>query len=144
MSFSQLHMAAGSAWHSLACRWITPIFASFFFKKVFIYLFGCVRYYLKHVGSFIVTCGSLSSCGMQAQLPCSMWDFSSLTGNQTCIPCIRRQTPNHWTAREGLCFLLYLVFLPLSLCVFFCLSALLGHWVQGPPRLSRMISFCDT
>ena len=29
-----------------------------------------------------------------------MWDLSSLTGNQTCAPCIRRQNLNHWTARE--------------------------------------------
>ena len=29
-----------------------------------------------------------------------MWDLSSLTRNQTCAPCIRRQNLNHWTARE--------------------------------------------
>ena len=29
-----------------------------------------------------------------------MWDLSSLTRDQTCTPCIGRQTLNHWTMRE--------------------------------------------
>ena len=28
-----------------------------------------------------------------------MWDLSSLTRDQTCTPCIGRQSPNHWTIR---------------------------------------------
>ena len=31
-----------------------------------------------------------------------MWDLSSLTGDQTCTPCIERWSLNHWTTREVL------------------------------------------
>ena len=34
------------------------------------------------------------------QLSMCMWDFSSLTTDQTHTPCIRRQSFNCWTARE--------------------------------------------
>ena len=34
---------------------------------------------------------------MQTYLPHGMWDLSSLTRDQTCIPCIGRQIPHHWT-----------------------------------------------
>ena len=30
----------------------------------------------------------------------SMWDLSSLTRDQICVPCIRRRSLNHWTTRE--------------------------------------------
>ena len=30
----------------------------------------------------------------------SMWDLSSLIRYQTFIPCVGRQSPNHWTTRE--------------------------------------------
>ena len=39
-------------------------------------------------------CG-LSSCGEQALLPCSIWDLSSRTKDQTCVSCISRQILNH-------------------------------------------------
>ena len=32
--------------------------------------------------------------------PRGMWDLSSPTRDQTCTPCIGRQSLNHWTARE--------------------------------------------
>ena len=32
--------------------------------------------------------------------PQGMWDLSSPTKDRTCTPCIRRQSLNHWTARE--------------------------------------------
>ena len=41
-----------------------------------------------------------SSWGTQAYLPCSMWDLSSLTRDQTCISSIGRWILNHWTTRE--------------------------------------------
>ena len=47
---------------------------------------------LGHVG--------FSDCGIRAQLPQGMWDLSSWTRDRTCVPCIGRQTPNHWTTRE--------------------------------------------
>ena len=50
----------------------------------------------------------LSSCGAQASLPCGTWNLSSLTRDQTYVPWIGRQTPNHWTTREVLWFLLYI------------------------------------
>ena len=44
---------------------------------------------------------SLSSCGtLVAYLLHSLWDLSSLTRAQTCIPCIARQILNHWATRK--------------------------------------------
>ena len=40
------------------------------------------------------------SCDMWASFPSSMWVFSSLTRDQTCISCLGRWTINHWTTRE--------------------------------------------
>ena len=39
--------------------------------------------------------------------PGGMWRLSSPIRDQTHIPCIRRQSPNHWTTREVplVCFL---------------------------------------
>ena len=41
-----------------------------------------------------------SSC-VWAWLPHSMWDLSSPTRDQTCVPCITRWILNNWTTREG-------------------------------------------
>ena len=72
--------------------------------KIFFYFFDCIRSWLQHAGSFIVTRGlqsaQLSSCCTRVYLPQSMWDLSSPTRDQTCIPCIGRQRLNHWTARK--------------------------------------------
>ena len=47
---------------------------------------------LEHMGSIVAS----------HRLSCShnMWDLSSLTGDQTWIPCIERWILNHWTTRE--------------------------------------------
>ena len=37
-----------------------------------------------------------------------MWDLSSSTSYQTCIPYIRRQILDHWTTREAPCPLLFI------------------------------------
>ena len=42
----------------------------------------------------------LSSCSTWAELVHSMWDLSSPTRDQTCVPCIAKQIFNHWTTRE--------------------------------------------
>ena len=42
----------------------------------------------------------LSSCGWWAYLPRSMWDLSSLTRDQTRVPCSGRQILYQWTTRE--------------------------------------------
>ena len=43
----------------------------------------------------------LSSCGTRAQLPLGMCPLaSSQIRDQTCEPCIDRQTLNHWITRE--------------------------------------------
>ena len=55
------------------------------------------------------TLGSLllSIYGAQVQLPQGTWDLSSLTRDQICIPCTRRQILNHWTTtREVLILIL--------------------------------------
>ena len=43
----------------------------------------------------------LSSCGLWTWLLHSKRDLSSLTRDKTCIPCIARQTLNHWTTKEA-------------------------------------------
>ena len=69
--------------------------------KNFFYLFVFIRSWLQHAGSFTVAHGlqsaQLSSCCTRAYLPQSMWDLSSPTRDQTCIPCIGRQLLDHWT-----------------------------------------------
>ena len=40
------------------------------------------------------------SCSMKVQLLLGMWDPRP-TRDQTCIPCIARQTLNHWTTRKS-------------------------------------------
>ena len=65
-----------------------------------IYLFGCVGSQSDHAGSFIVYHG-LSSCGTQASFPHGMWDLSSPTRDQSCVPCIASWILNHWTTRES-------------------------------------------
>ena len=37
-------------------------------------------------------------CGLS--LSHGLWDLSSLTRDQTCVPCIGRQILNHWTSRD--------------------------------------------
>ena len=71
------------------------------FTFLFVYLLGCIGSQLWHMGSslchadLLLQCSDslvvvlgLSSCSMQAQLLEGMWDLSSLTRNQTPIPCI--------------------------------------------------------
>ena len=42
----------------------------------------------------------------------AMWELSSLTRDRTCIPCIGRQTLNHWTTREGPLTYFYAAYFP--------------------------------
>ena len=63
----------------------------------YIYIFGCAWSSLQSTGSRMF---GFSSCIMQTYLPHGMWDLSSLTRDQTCIPCIGRQIPHHWTTRK--------------------------------------------
>ena len=48
-------------------------------------LLSCGVWHPERAGSVVAVCG-LSSCGTWAQLPCGMWDLSSLTRDQTRIP----------------------------------------------------------
>ena len=52
-----------------------------------------VRGLSEHAHPVVVACG------------CGMWDLSSVTSDQTHIPCIGKWIPNHWTTGE-------IVFLP--------------------------------
>ena len=87
----------------MACRLLYSCAAGFLFST-------CGVRAPEHVGS--VVCGTralvealeLSSCGVQAQLPCGMWDLSSLTRDRTHVPCIARRILYHWTTREVLWF----------------------------------------
>ena len=42
-------------------------------------------------------CAGLGSCDSGAQLYCGMWDLSSWTRDQICVPC--RWILNHWTTK---------------------------------------------
>ena len=69
---------------------------SFLFKK---YLFGCVRSYLWHVGSFLDALGLVVGA---SRLSCSAstWSLRALMRDRICIPCIARQILIDWTTRE--------------------------------------------
>ena len=68
------------------------------------------------------------SCSTQASLPCSVWNLSSLTRSQACIPCIGKQILNHWTTREVLTRSSYC-----CLNFFIALRALLCQKLAGAP-----------
>ena len=73
--------AMGSCWQLSAGTWHDPIYT--FLKKVFIeFVTISLLFYVL------------------VFWPQGMWDLSSLTRDQTCTPCIGRQSLNHWTARE--------------------------------------------
>ena len=74
---------------SFASAWVCFVLAALGLSGVSLHL----------TESCVVTHG-LSHCGSQAQLLCGMRDLSSLTRDQTCVPCIARQILNHWTTRE--------------------------------------------
>ena len=38
-----------------------------------------------------------------------MWELSSLTREQTWVPAVEAQSPNHWTTGVSPCFVLFLI-----------------------------------
>ena len=42
-------------------------------------------------------------------LPYGMWELSSLTREQTWVPAVEAQSPNHWTTGESSYFVLFLI-----------------------------------
>ena len=62
--------------------------------------FGTWDLSLQRMGFSLVVAHGLSSCGARAQLPCGMWDLSSLTRDLTRVPCFGRWILKHWTTRE--------------------------------------------
>ena len=77
--------------------------ATFHCVVFFFLIFICLTASGLSCGMRALCCGCrlLSSRGVQAQqllrasLPHSMWDLSSWTRDQTCVPCIARQILNH-------------------------------------------------
>ena len=80
---------------------------------LFIYLFGCIRSSLSHVGSFPAPhllsthsrpapecVGGFSRCAKLPQLLHRMWDLSFQTRDKAHVPCIAREILNHQTTRE--------------------------------------------
>ena len=65
-------------------------FIFLFFFIVYLLTFGCIRSSLQRAGSLVAARGA----------PRSMWDLSSQTRDETCLPCIGRWILNHWTTRE--------------------------------------------
>ena len=98
------------------CR--NRIITDFFFKRsIYVYIFFWLHwvlvahseYLLCHVGSFTVahghfSCGmrapesrGFSTYGMRAELLRGRRDLSSLTRDQSQVPCAARQILHHWT-----------------------------------------------
>ena len=66
-------------------------------RYIHIHIYGCAWSSLQSTSAKMF---GFSNCVMQTYLPHGMWDLSSLTRDQTCIPCIGRQIPHHWTTRK--------------------------------------------
>ena len=60
-----------------------------FFYNIYFYLFTSSGYVAEALG-LSSACGTLHG----------VWDLSSLTKDQTGVPCIARWSLNHWTTRE--------------------------------------------
>ena len=91
------------------------------------YLFGCIESQLWRAGSCVAEHG-LSSYSTRAQLSHAMWDLSSVTRNQTCVPYIGRWILIHWTTREVPVF-----------CIFNTVSPLFTIRVSSIPRLNSSL-----
>ena len=97
--------------------------------------FSCGPRALEHVGLVAVlhrlssggTCASLVVAGGPG-CPCSMWDLSSPSRNQTHIPCFRRQILNYWITGEVL-----------SLLYFKSFSCITGY-LWSPPSAHSSVS----
>ena len=68
-----------------------------------------------------------SSCGVQAQLPCGMWDFPDQ--GPTHVPCIGRPAVSHWTTRGTL----YQYFLSGSFLFFLTGTTYRLYWLLPIP-----------
>ena len=62
-------------------------------------------------------------------MPRSMWDLSSLTRDESRIPCIVRQILYHCTTREVPCFVIIILLSTLRLRDFFLLNKLIYLFV---------------
>ena len=72
----------------------------FFFNIYFIYLFGCARSWLHHLGSsfFVGACGTFShSVGT---LSCGLWDLVPCPGIKLQPSALGAWSLSHWTTRE--------------------------------------------
>ena len=74
-----------------------------FLKKnyqLFSYLFGCTGSWVQHMGSCITACELPSCVWHEGLFALWLWDFGSLTRDQTYIPGIARWLLNHRTIRK--------------------------------------------
>ena len=93
-AFLRLNPHPGPRLHPMA-SWCGDIKFYLFFLKIFL-----CEPFLKSLLNLLQYC----FCFMFWFFwPWDMWDLSSLTRDQTHTPCIRRQSLNHWTAREVPC-----------------------------------------
>ena len=116
---SRINKREENVFTSQFCTAQIYFFFLFFFKKkkttnlfcllkLCIYCsFDCVRSQLPHVGGSLVEAHRLFLAALfslqlrcAAQLPCSMWNFSSPIRGCNHALCIRRHIHNHWTTRE--------------------------------------------
>ena len=79
-------------------NWILPLW-------LFLWLINLLNIYSCLCQAIVAACRLTSSCVRRLQLwhagvRCGMWDLSSLTGDQTGVPCIGNQILNLWITRE--------------------------------------------
>ena len=120
---SQLQSSLWPINFSLCPILLLPLNPIYYFLKIFIHLFGCVRSQLHHMGSFVAVC-RLSSSGMWASLLQGVWDLSSQIKDRTHVPCIAREILNHWTNSSEVLLTLNLEKLYTLFCKYFFLNCI--------------------
>ena len=107
LEFSQLCLHW--CWTSFNRLYWFTVFLNIYFNLIF-FIFGWIWPLLWHMGlchtkifhcsictSLYLWCVDSIVCGLRS---CSMWKLNSLTRDQTCVLCIRRQILHQWTTRE--------------------------------------------
>ena len=164
-SFNNAQQCAECKWSLLSL--FIPLYFLILLRMKFLWLCRCLveacKIFVASWGSFVAvhrlsSCGTwaaensgFSNCGTQPQLLCSMWDLSSLTGDQTHIPCIARWILNHWTTRKSWnCFLNFIFRIAYCKCVyaqltFMCRSCMLlcysTSFEMSPSFLDHFFTF---
>ena len=71
-----------------------PVLILFFFLAFFFLMWTMCKVFIEFVTTL------LPFFDILVFQPQGIWDLSSQTRDQTCTPCVGRQSFNHWTTRE--------------------------------------------